>query len=167
MTDKATIDTTGAQELLEQLKPEHAKGAIKSVLKKQANKLLKATRANFMHLEGIKGDRAKRSLTGMGKDKVGGITVYADKTTNPFAVVSLRGRRTDFRALFFERGTKERYTKGKKDLFGFRGTGAYRGRIEGGHYFERAQQQTESSIFREMEADLIQIINRKVKSYSK
>ena len=147
--------------MLEQLKPEHAKGAIKSVLKKQANKLLKATRANFMHLEGIKGDRAKRSLTGMGKDKVGGITVYADKTTNPFAVVSLRGRRTDFRALFFERGTKDRYSKSRH------GKSVYRGRIEGGHYFERAQQQTESSIFREMEADLIQIINRKVKSYSK
>lgn len=166
MTDKATIDTTGAQELLEQLKPEHYKNVIRSTLNKQSRKLLKATRANFMHLEGIKGDRAKRSLTGMGKDKVGGSKTYVNGR-NPKAVVSLRGRRTDFRALFFERGTKERYTKGKKDLFGFRGTGAYRGRIEGGHYFERAQQQTESSIFREMEADLIQIINRKVKSYSK
>lgn len=160
MTDKATIDTTGAQELLEQLKPEHYKSVIRSTLNKQSRKLLKATRANFMHLEGIKGDRAKRSLTGMGKDKVGGSKTYV-KGRNPYAVVSLRGRRTDFRALFFERGTKDRYSKSKH------GKSVYRGRIEGGHYFERAQQQTESSIFREMEADLIQIINRKVKSYTK
>jgi len=160
MTDKATIDTTGAQELLEQLKPEHYKSVIRSTLNKQSRKLLKATRANFMHLEGIKGDRAKRSLTGMGKDKVGGSKTYVNGR-NPKAVVSLRGRRTDFRALFFERGTKDRYSKSRH------GKSAYRGRIEGGHYFERAQQQTESSIFREMEADLIQIINRKVKSYTK
>ena len=160
MTDKATIDTTGAQELLERLKPEHYKSVIRSTLNKQSRKLLKATRANFMHLEGIKGDRAKRSLTGMGKDKVGGSKTYV-KGRNPYAVVSLRGRRTDFRALFFERGTKDRYSKSRH------GKSVYRGRIEGGHYFERAQQQTESSIFREMEADLIQIINRKVKSYSK
>ena len=160
MTDKATIDTAGAQELLEQLKPEHYKNVIRSTLNKQSRKLLKATRANFMHLEGIKGDRAKRSLTGMGKDKVGSSKAYV-KGRNPYAVVSLRGRRTDFRALFFERGTKDRYSKSKH------GKSVYRGRIEGGHYFERAQQQTESSIFREMEADLIQIINRKVKSYSK
>lgn len=160
MTDKATIDTTGAQELLEQIKPEHYKSVIRSTLNKQSRKLLKATRANFMHLEGIKGDRAKRSLTGMGKDKVGSSKTYV-KGRNPYAVVSLRGRRTDFRALFFERGTKDRYSKSRH------GKSVYRGRIEGGHYFERAQQQTESSIFREMEADLIQIINRKVKSYSK
>lgn len=160
MTDKVTIDTTGAQELLEQLKPEHYKSVIRSTLNKQSRKLLKATRANFMHLEGIKGDRAKRSLTGMGKDKVGGSKTYV-KGRNPYAVVSLRGRRTDFRALFFERGTKDRYSKSRH------GKSVYRGRIEGGHYFERAQQQTESSIFREMEADLIQIINRKVKSYTK
>lgn len=160
MTDKVTIDTTGAQELLEQLKPEHYKSVIRSTLNKQSRKLLKATRANFMHLEGIKGDRAKRSLTGMGKDKVGSSKTYV-KGRNPYAVVSLRGRRTDFRALFFERGTKDRYSKSRH------GKSVYRGRIEGGHYFERAQQQTESSIFREMEADLIQIINRKIKSYSK
>lgn len=160
MTDKATIDTTGAQELLEQLKPEHYKSVIRSTLNKQSRKLLKATRANFMHLEGIKGDRAKRSLTGMGKDKVGSSKTYV-KGRNPYAVVSLRGRRTDFRALFFERGTKDRYSKSRH------GKSVYRGRIEGGHYFERAQQQTESSIFREMESDLIQIINRKVKSYTK
>lgn len=160
MTDKVTIDTTGAQELLERLKPEHYKNVIRSTLNKQSRKLLKATRANFMHLEGIKGDRAKRSLTGMGKDKVGGSKTYVNGR-NPKAVVSLRGRRTDFRALFFERGTKDRYSKSRN------GKSVYRGRIEGGHYFERAQQQTESSIFREMEADLIQIINRKVKSYSK
>lgn len=160
MTDKVTIDTTGAQELLERLKPEHYKSVIRSTLNKQSRKLLKATRANFMHLEGIKGDRAERSLTGMGKDKVGGSKTYV-KGRNPYAVVSLRGRRTDFRALFFERGTKDRYSKSRH------GKSVYRGRIEGGHYFERAQQQTESSIFREMEADLIQIINRKVKSYRK
>lgn len=160
MTDKVTIDTTGAQELLERLKPEHYKSVIRSTLNKQSRKLLKATRANFMHLEGIKGDRAKRSLTGMGKDKVGSSKTYV-KGRNPYAVVSLRGRRTDFRALFFERGTKDRYSKSRH------GKSVYRGRIEGGHYFERAQQQTESSIFREMEADLIQIINRKIKSYSK
>lgn len=160
MTDKVTIDTTGAQELLEQLKPEHYKSVIRSTLNKQSRKLLKATRANFMHLEGIKGDRAKRSLTGMGKDKVGGSKAYVNGR-NPHAVVSLRGRRTDFRALFFERGTKDRYSKSKH------GKSVYRGRIEGGHYFERAQQQTESSIFREMESDLIKIINRKVKSYTK
>lgn len=160
MTDKATIDTTGAQELLEQLKPEHYKSVIRSTLNKQSRKLLKATRANFMHLEGIKGDRAKRSLTGMGKDKVGSSKTYV-KGRNPYAVVSLRGRRTDFRALFFERGTKDRYSKSRH------GKSVYRGRIEGGHYFERAQQQTESSIFREVESDLIKIINRKVKSYSK
>lgn len=160
MTDKVTIDTTGAQELLERLKPEHYKSVIRSTLNKQSRKLLKATRANFMHLEGIKGDRAKRSLTGMGKDKVGSSKTYV-KGRNPYAVVSLRGRRTDFRALFFERGTKDRYSKSRH------GKSVYRGRIEGGHYFERAQQQTESSIFREMEADLIQIINRKVKSYTK
>ena len=160
MTDNTTIDTAGAQELLEQLKPEHYKSVIRSTLNKQSRKLLKATRANFMHLEGIKGDRAKRSLTGMGKDKVGSSKTYV-KGRNPYAVVSLRGRRTDFRALFFERGTKDRYSKSRH------GKSVYRGRIEGGHYFERAQQQTESSIFREMEADLIQIINRKVKSYSK
>lgn len=160
MTDKVTIDTTGVQELLERLKPEHYKSVIRSTLNKQSRKLLKATRANFMHLEGIKGDRAKRSLTGMGKDKVGGSKTYVNGR-NPKAVVSLRGRRTDFRALFFERGTKDRYSKSRH------GKSVYRGRIEGGHYFERAQQQTESSIFREMEADLIQIINRKIKSYSK
>ena len=160
MTDKVTIDTTGAQELLERLKPEHYKSVIRSTLNKQSRKLLKATRANFMHLEGIKGDRAKRSLTGMGKDKVGSSKTYV-KGRNPYAVLSLRGRRTDFRALFFERGTKDRYSKSRH------GKSVYRGRIEGGHYFERAQQQTESSIFREMESDLIKIINRKVKSYSK
>lgn len=160
MTDKATIDTAGAQELLEQLKPEHYKSVIRSTLNKQSRKLLKATRANFMHLEGVKGDRAKRSLTGMGKDKVGSSKAYVNGR-NPKAVVSLRGRRTDFRALFFERGTKDRYTDPKH------GKSVYRGRIEGGHYFERAQQQTESSIFREMESDLIKIINRKVKSYTK
>lgn len=157
----ASIDSKGAQALIERLRPEHYKSVIRATLNKQARKLLKATRDNFAHLVGIKGKDAKRSLTGGAsygtpKDKVGGSKTYV-KGRNPFAVVSLRGRRTDFRALFFELGTKQRKTR----------AGYGRGSISAGYYFRRAQRQTEGSIYREMSSDLRAIIDRKVRRYGK
>lgn len=151
------IDTSSAVALLERLRPDQYKRVIRSTINKQSRKLLKSTRENFKHLEGIRGADAKRSLTGGAsygapRDKVGNSKTYV-KGRNPFSVVSLRGQRTDFRALFFELGTRARHTR----------RGHYRGAIPAGHYFRRAQEQTEGSIFREMERDLLAIIHRKVK----
>lgn len=160
-TTGVEIDAEGMRRLLDELRPEHYKRVIRSTLNKQSRKLLKATRANFAHLVGSKHTGGKGALIsgasyGAPKDKVGSSKVYA-KGNNPYAVVSLRGRRADFRALFFERGTRERKTA----------RGETRGRITAGWYFRRAQQQTKESIFGEMERDMMQVITRKIKSYNK
>lgn len=78
----------------------------------------------------------------------------------------------DYRAKFFEMGTKKRTTKGHKIVGGYRlslggrlyrkrkGKGANRGSIDAGHYFRTAQHLTERRIFDGIDKNLSKEIIR-------
>lgn len=83
----------------------------------------------------------------------------------------------DFRLKFFEKGTKDRKTKGHKITGSYykgsrkymerSGKGGFRGRIKADYFFRSAKQATESKIFGEIDNTLskyIQIINQKYKN---
>lgn len=168
------IDASKVHELLDGLTGKEVHSVWVRAARKAAKKLQRQTEANFSRLI-VKNPGGKGSLTNSSKGygKVATIKVYA-KALSPYAVVSTASKKADFRARFFEIGTKPRYrgassirsrryakTVGRITKLRDRKRATwYTGVIMEGRYFVRAQKETEAQVFREMREDAIKIIKQ-------
>lgn len=156
------LDTSEFDKLKDRLTGEELRRANRSGLRKAGKVLVTETEKRFSRLVVKHRGRGKGSLGGFsykGKAMPVATTRVFDKRKDlqPMATVSIRNRRTDFRAQFFELGTQRRKTKrdykAKRGLrhSGKRGkyypAGMDRGRIIEGRYFRRAQQASERRVF--------------------
>lgn len=153
----ANLDSHQFDAMVKGLTGQEMKKVINGALKTGGNILKKETDKQFKEKIAIGDARVKRIGKG-GKVTTKWrrlATVTIDKRT-PAAKVHIMG---DFRAKFFELGTKKRYTKGHKNTGYHRrrpggrwyrsrsGKGGCRGSIIAGHFFLKAQQITERKIF--------------------
>lgn len=135
-----------------------------SAIRRNANIIKRRAYLNFSQLR-TKSRRGSGRLSDsvyQGK-RLRTVTVkVAKKTSQPTVFVHIMG---DFRAKFFEGGTKERSTLGRK-VVGYTssgrrsykkrtGKGRRTGRIQQGRYFQRAIRSSISEIERNMEQDII------------
>lgn len=92
-----------------------------------------------------------------------GVKKHPDKANVTFGVHGL----TDFRLIFFEGGTKQRFTKGhkitgttKKNRLKRVGKGGYRGMVTANHFFSKGVSQSEKQAMQQ----LITTINNAIKN---
>lgn len=171
---EVTVDVSKVYDLLEGLTGKEVHAVLVSTVRKGAKKLQKRAEENFGNLI-TKNRRGKGSLTASSRKygKVATIKVFKE-TAYPFATVSVVSRQADFRAKFFEKGTKPRYRestplllrrylkkKGRISKLRDRNRATWAtGQIIAGHYFSRAQKETEAQVFSEIRKDAEDIIKR-------
>lgn len=165
-----SVDASKVHSMLDGLTGKEVHTVLVGTVRKGAKKLQKQTEEEFKALK-TKNRGGKGNLTAStrGYGKVATIKVFT-KTASPFATVSIGSRSADFRAKFFELGTKPRYTKGhrivgrlqhgRRTYLKRSGRRGYRGEITAGGYFRRSQQRTEQEVMAAMQADAINIIKR-------
>jgi hypothetical protein len=166
----ATIDATQVKRLLDALSGKEVKQAAIGALRGSAGILQKETESQF---------RAKLNFNGLkityktkaGKEKTKWKRIATVKVDNK-ALSAKVHIMADYRAKFFELGTKPRTTKGHKVTGYFTrreggrkykartGKGGFRGRITAGHFFRTAQQLTERRIFDNIEKEMTKQILR-------
>ena len=128
--ERLGVSISGTRELyskIDSLTGKELKKAILSSLRSSASILRRET------------DKQFKSRVKFGKRSIARVVI--DKK-NLSAKVHIMD---DFRAKFFELGTKKRYTRQ-----GFNRKPAYRGSIEAGYHFRKAQEITRGKIFNEM-----------------
>lgn len=157
------LDAEEFKGLVGRLTGEELRKSAKSGLRRSGKELVQETEKRFGRLVVKHKGKGKGRLTGLNyrgrKLPIATTKIYdKKKELQPMATVSIRNRRTDFRAQFFELGTKPRYTrkayraKGRlrnrksKDY----PAGMYRGSIMAGRYFRRAQQASATRVFKIM-----------------
>lgn len=163
------LDAKEFDALKKRLTGDELRRATKSGLRKAGRTLVSETERRFGRLVVKHKGKGKGRLSGLNHRgrvlKVASVKVFDNKKQlQPMATVSIRNRRTDYRAQFFELGTKRRYTKRPyKAKRGLRGSGRhgkyypsgmYRGVIREGRYFRRAQQASERQVFTIMEQSI-------------
>lgn len=166
-----TIDDKEFQELLKSVTAEPMRRRVSFAAKRALKPIMRQTEENFGNLDRNKVTKGRKGAFRGGyhgmKLPVVVSKAFYKKTMNPFAVMTIRTRngKTDFRGLFFEKGTEERYTKErvviggrklKRDnrLHGFRGV------IVGGHYFGRAIEAKSAEAARLLKEEVIKEINK-------
>lgn len=157
-----SVDTTEFEVLKRRLTGEELRRASRSGLRRASKILVTETERRYKKLVVKHKGAGKGALGGLEhRGKVLPVATYrlfdSKRNTTPMATVSIRNRRTDFRAQFFELGTAERYTKRPyKAKRGLRNrgrnsryypSGMARGRILEGRYFRRAQQASSRRVF--------------------
>ncbi len=168
------VDDKVVMAALDALSGKEMKSATKSALRKSANILKRETDKLFAQNTNL----TKRNImvtTRKGKviRKAPGkamVKIYQDKATKmQSAKVHIL---QDYMMKWFEMGTKERRTKGRKVIGEYRkreggrwyrwrmGKGHRTGRINAGRYFERAQKNTERRVFDSIDSNLSQAIIR-------
>lgn len=174
---KVTFDGRQFDAMVKNLTGPEMKKAILGTLRSGANILRKETENQFherVNLDGqrLRLDGLKRKYTNKrGKEVTKWkrlATVSVDRK-EPSAKVHIMA---DFRTKFFEMGTKNRRTKGHKNVGYYRlslggrlyrkrsGKGGDRGRITAGWHFRKAQQLTERKIFESIDRQLSRRIIR-------
>lgn len=163
-----TVDATQVNALFKALTGKEQKQAITGALRSSARILQKETESQFRKNVNINGIMVRKT-TKSGKEKLKWKRIATIKvdTKEPSAMVHIMA---DFRAKFFEMGTKGRRTKGRKITGEFvvgkrryrtrSGKGGYRGKIKAGHYFQKAQELTEKRIFSNMDNEMTKSIIR-------
>lgn len=170
-----TVDSTQVQRLLSALSGKETKQAIVITLRNSARILQKETESQFkrnVNLTGlkVKYKDKKRNVDRTKLKRVATIRIYQKQMKEIYAKVHIMA---DFRAKFFEMGTRFRRTKGHKltgNYYTLReggrkyrertGKGGYRGRIQAGHFFRKAQELTERMIFDNMDKEMSAAIQR-------
>lgn len=162
------FDSSQFDAMVKGLTGPEVKKAMIGALKSGANILKKETEKQFRSKVAI-GDARVSRVNKKGKEIARWkrlATVKVDKKT-PSAKVHIM---SDFRAKFFEMGTKGRKTKGHKISGYYRlrsggrqyrartGKGGYRGRINAGRFFLKAQRLTERKIFSNMDSVMGRLI---------
>lgn len=139
------IDDSQVVSLFASLSGKDQKKAMKTALRKSAQILVKRTKANLKQI--VKNSTKKSAKYGTSLQS--GIKSKVNKDGTE-AKVHIMG---DFRLKFFEKGTKDRYTKGHK-ITGYEGRylkrtgkGGYKGVITAKGFFKSAQKETERQVF--------------------
>lgn len=158
---RVTFNAAEFHSMINRLTGPEMKKVMVSTLRSSSNILKKETESQFHSRVALNG--FKVSYTRNGKKRTKNkrlVTIIIDKK-NLSAKVHIMG---DFRAKFFELGTKERYTKGHKltgKYYRLRPGGRWyrertgkpgrRGKIQAGHHFKTAQEVSKVKIFSEMD----------------
>ena len=165
-----TIEDKEFQELLKSVTAEPMRRRVAFAAKRALKPIQRQAEENFGSLsnkvtKGRKGS-FKGGYRGM-KLPILTSKAFYKKTMNPFAVMTIRTRsgKTDFRGLFFEKGTAERYTKDRVFIAGrvrrrSNVLSGYRGVIKGGHYFGRAYEAKKAEAARLLKEEVIKEINK-------
>lgn len=162
-----TFDTGRFHQMVKNLTCPEMKKVMISTLRSSTNILKKEAERQFHTRVALNGYKISYQRKGKERTKVKRlVTVVIDKK-NIAAKVHIMG---DFRAKFFELGTKERYTKGHKITGSYRkggrkylkrtGKPGRRGKIQAGHHFKTAQDVTREKIFSEMDQRMSKAIIR-------
>lgn len=162
------VDNRAVLAMFAELDEKRRKQVYRATLNASANILVKQTKSN---LRGVV-SRTKTKNKWNGKTLESGVKKKISRDARE-AEIHIMG---DFRLRFFEKGTKDRHTKGRKITGSFyvgkrkyasrTGKGGNRGRIAANYFFRAAKQSTERQIFNEMDNTLsryIQKINEKYK----
>lgn len=162
---QVTFDSSQFDAMVNHLTGTQMKKAMISTLRSSANILKKETEAQFHSRVDLNGYKITYQKKGREKTKVKRLVTVVINKKDSSAKVHIMG---DFRAKFFEKGTKERYTKGhkitdeywvgKRKYLRRSGKGGRRGRISAGYYFRTAQQLTERKIFSDIDKRLSKAI---------
>lgn len=139
------VDSSQVDQLLNQLQPDTIQDIVFKAIKKGADTLKAKTISNLR----------RPSLNK-------GVKVRPNRTANEVSV-NIMG---DYRLKWFEKGTKERYTRGHK-VTGYSdsrhlrrtGQGGYRGKIVAEHFFQSARAD-EESFYNSMMASITESLNR-------
>ena len=139
------VDSSQVDQLLNQLQPDTIQDIVFKAIKKGADTLKAKTISNLR----------KPSLNK-------GVKVRPNRTANEVSV-NIMG---DYRLKWFEKGTKERYTRGHQ-VTGYSdsrhlrrtGQGGYRGKIVAEHFFQSARAD-EESFYNSMMASITESLNR-------
>ena len=159
-----TVDDRQFQEMVKSLTGTQIKRAYRRAIKKSADILKRETDRQFAertHLNTRKPQTISKNKKAVKKTNFGTATVriYMKGNQIPSAKVHIM---SDYMMKWFELGTKERKTKGRKviGIFQFRtggrryklriGKGRRTGKIEPMYLFRKAQNATESEIFKNM-----------------
>ena len=145
MNDTVKIDTTQVDNLLDTLDDQEVKNNILFEAVKAGAKVLQQTTKNYFRQK--VGEAATHYSRFIQKPFEDGIIVKTDKSYCE-AKVSIMG---DHRLKWFEKGTQDRYTKGRK-IVGYasgrgnklkrEGKGHWTGRMTGQYFFRDARQET-------------------------
>lgn len=161
-----TIDDKEFQELLKSATAEPMRRRVAFAAKRALKPLGRQAVANFGNLDRNKVTKGRKGAFRGGyrgmKLPVVVSKAFYKKTMNPFAVATIRTRngKTDFRALFFEKGTRERFTKERVVIGGRRlrkdnRLHGFRGVIVGGAYFGRAYESTRAEAARLLKVEVV------------
>ena len=139
------VDSSQVDQLLNQLQPDTIQEIVFKAIKKGADTLKAKTISNL-----------KRPSLNKG------VKVRPNRAANEVAV-NIMG---DYRLKWFEKGTKERYTRGHK-VTGYSdskhlkrtGQGGYRGKVVAEHFFQSARAD-EESFYNSMMASITESLNR-------
>lgn len=139
------VDSSQIDYLLNQLQPDNIQEIVFKAIKKGADTLKAKTISNL-----------KRPSLNKG------VKVRPNRAANEVAV-NIMG---DYRLKWFEKGTKERYTRGHK-VTGYSdskhlkrtGQGGYRGKVVAEHFFQSARAD-EESFYNSMMASITESLNR-------
>lgn len=139
------VDSSQLDQLLNQLQPDNIQDIVFKAIKKGADTLKAKTISNL-----------KRPSLNKG------VKVRPNRAANEVAV-NIMG---DYRLKWFEKGTKERYTRGHK-VTGYSdskhlkrtGQGGYRGKVVAEHFFQSARADKES-FYNSMMASITESLNR-------
>lgn len=159
--------------MLKRLSSKELRKAELSTLRKSANILARETTKRFKENINIDNRRVstinKKGKTVTKIRRIATVKVHRREMAAKVNILS------DFRLKFFEMGTKERHTKGRKIVGEHikkgrkyllrKGKGRRTGRIKAGWYFRSAQQDTERQIFDNMDnllsKEIVRIANKK------
>jgi hypothetical protein len=168
------VDATQVNALFKALTGKQQNQAIMGALRSSARILQKETESQFKKEVNLNGYTVRRK-TKSGKEKLKWKRIATVKVNNKeqSAMVHIMA---DFRAKFFEMGTKDRRTKGHRITGEFvvgkriyrkrSGKGGYRGKIKAGHFFRKAQELTEGKIFQNMDNEMTKSIIRIARRYN-
>lgn len=177
MEAKVLVDSTNVRALLNALSGKQVHQAITGALRSSAKVLADATEREYTTHTNLRSHKSTITRkSGKQKTKYRRIATVKINTKESSAMVHIMD---DFRAKFFEAGTKPRYTKGHKvtgyhtlspnstRLYKTRtGKGGYRGSMKAGHYFQKAQEMQEQRIFANMDNELTKSLARIAKRYN-
>ena len=162
------VDNHAVLAMFAELDEKRRKQVYRSTLTASAAILVKQTKSNLRSV--VSRTRTKNRWNG--KTLESGVKKKISRDAKE-AKVHIMG---DFRLKFFEKGTKDRHTKGRKIKGSYyvggrkyksrTGKGGNRGRIAANYFFRAAKQATERQIFDEMDNTIsrfIQKINEKYK----
>ncbi|MDR1582069.1 MAG: hypothetical protein LBS55_02230 [Prevotellaceae bacterium] len=171
------VDASQVEEMLSALSGNEKKKVSLSVLRKSASILKKETDRRFTTETNLDGKTVNYSIDGRKvSKKISGIAKVAVDKKEYSAKIHIM---SDFRAKFFEKGTKIRYTKGRK-VTGYHtlrrggrkyktrtGKGRTTGSMVGKWIFRAAKQATERRIFDNTEKEMINVIKRIAKRHGR